>query len=293
MLSPIRFLLVEILLPSGVPQASSQKGKLLQAVHRIIYSKLRYLLNLVKGIIKFTGLLRKAKSTRTSIDSREEYDLLDNREQVAYETGSRTVMVNGVFQKMPVKESRQIYLSHLYNYLDQVIEDSSGRPIRVLEVGCGNCINVINLIEKYGDALEITGMDISDERIKVAKAHYGEMLDGVEFSVASITEGLDYRDNVFDVVFSMHCLEQIAYETRDAVREMYRLASKFVVMIEPVFENGNAVQRLYLISVDYCRILLKCVEQLGYKTVENRSLEVQVSPSNQSTLLVLEKEKPD
>ncbi len=46
------------------------------------------------------------------------------------------------------------------------------------------------------------------------------------------------------MVFSMHCLEQIACETRDAVREMYRLASKFVVMIEPVFENGNAVERL-------------------------------------------------
>lgn len=175
-----------------------------------MYSKTRHFINLAKGLIKLVGLLRKKGSTRTPQDSRDQYNLLDNRDQIAYETESKTVTVDGLYKKIPVRELRQFYLEPIYNYIDTVLANNSGKPISILEVGCGNCINIINIREKYGDAVRITGMDISDQRIIVAKKHFGDSLDDIDFTIASITEGLDYQDGEFDIVYSMHCLEQIA-----------------------------------------------------------------------------------
>ena len=50
-----------------------------------------------------------------------------------------------------------------------------------------------------------------------------------------------------------------------------------LLMIEPVFENGTFLQKIYLIDSDHNRILLKNI------------LELQSNPWNQSTFLKIEK----
>ena len=178
-------------------------------------------------------------------------------------------------------------MDYLYQEFDPIVAQYA--PVRVLEVGCGNCINIVNLKKKYNGKIDLYGIDISDERLRVSKQYFGNALDEVQLRNAPITEPLDWSDGFFDVVFSMHCLEQIPYQTQSALREIYRLTKRRMVMIEPIFELGNHVQRLYLLNSDHNRILLKSIKQLGYQIWRLESLDIQSNPLNQSSIVVIDK----
>lgn len=175
------------------------------------------------------------------------------------------------------------YLEYLYEEIDKVSKDNS---LRVLEVGCGNCINLLNLREKYGNRLELFGIDISQKRIETAQKFYGKRLNDIELSQQSITSKTIWDDKHFDVVFSMHCLEQISYSGEYALKEMYRLAIKKIIMIEPVFELGSPLQRLYLYNADHNRILFKTLKDLKYNISRIEPLRIQPTP-NQSSIIVV------
>ena len=229
----------------------------------------------------------KETSLKTEKDSQRVYDAYDDREQKEYANGSSICLYKGRIAQMANREIRGLYLKYLFRELDKLISEK-GR-VKVLEVGCGNCINLVELKGRYGDQVQLYGIDISKKRIDVAKSYYSKKLDGIDLSQQSITERCKWADGFFDVVFSMHCLEQIAYNLSLALKEMYRLSSKGLILIEPVFENGNVAQRLYLLNSDHTRILLRTLRDLGYKIDRDEVLDIQANPLNQSTLLVIRK----
>lgn len=255
-----------------------------------IYTKIKYFA-LVKSEIKrfFRQLRRENSFIKTTGDSLFIYEQYDNSEQLLYESGRRTMSYKGIYRKMTDKEARRLYITHVFEYVDRLLKGDGAKRVNILEVGCGNCINIVKLIEKYGDEISVTGIDISPERINVARKHYGAVLETADLKVGSITERLPFDDGQFDIVFSMHCLEQISYEVKSAIKEMYRLTGIYTVLIEPVFENGNFLQKLYLINSDHCRIILKTITELEYPVIENRVLDIQSNPRNQSSLIALKK----
>ena len=70
---------------------------------------------------------------------------------------------------------------------------------------------------------------------------------------------------------------------------MYRIANNKIVMLEPVFENGTFLQKIYLIVSDHTRILLKSIKDLGLPLEKNDILDLQFNPSNQSSILIINK----
>jgi len=225
----------------------------------------------------------------TEEDSKNEYEKYNEREQVGYEFESDLCIYKGKISWMKEKEIRDNYLKYLFKEIEYLVSEKN--RIRILEVGCGNCINLVNLKNKFGDKIELFGIDISNQRIEVAKKYFSQKLEGIELYEQSITKKCEkWEDNYFDVVFSMHCLEQISYNCSLALQEMYRLTKKKLIMIEPVFENGNQVQKLYLICVDHNRILIKTIRDLGYKITRNEALDIQSGGGlNQSSIVVIEK----
>ena len=242
-------------------------------------TSLYYSLKTGTQFARFAISLRNGGGIKTTDDSRTKYNEYDDREQVDYFNKSRQCLVNGRLQTWTFMEIRQRYLEYLYG---EIPEGTAS----ILEVGCGNCINLYNLKKAYPD-IELTGIDIAQNRIDVAKKNFGDALNGVNLMAPiSITERTLFEDNQFDLVFSMHCLEQIAYDCRAAVAEMCRIGKK-VVMIEPVYENGNAAQRLYLTAQDHNRVLFRSIKELGLKPKRCESLSIQSNPLNQSSIIVL------
>jgi 2-polyprenyl-3-methyl-5-hydroxy-6-metoxy-1,4-benzoquinol methylase len=226
--------------------------------------------------------------SKTNTDSLNQYQKYTNREQLALEEKSK-VQYNGVIQKMTGRDVKKHYLKHLCVHIDQLIKENNGKVVKILEVGCGNCINLTMLSNIYGSKIELTGLDISEKRIQVAKEFYPEELKNINLFATSITAKTHFKSNEFDLVYSMFCIEQIAFETKLAVTEMHRLTSNLLIFIEPVIENANFLQKLYIINSDICRILLKSIQELGYKIKENRVLDIHANPMNQSSMIVVKK----
>ncbi|OIQ04890.1 MAG: hypothetical protein COZ53_02310 [Candidatus Altarchaeum sp. CG_4_8_14_3_um_filter_33_2054] len=238
---------------------------------------------------QFSNKLKINSWLKTEQDSKNMYDKYGDREQKEYEFSSELCLYKGKLAWMRNKEVRNNYLKYLFEEIEKEISDK--KQIKVLEVGCGNCINLVNLKEKFGNQIELYGLDISNERIEVAKRYFSGKLDRIIFYQKSITERCnEQNDDYFDIVFSMHCLEQIPYSCSIALKEMYRIAKKKIILIEPIFENGNPVQKLYLINSDHNRILIKSIRDLGYKIQRNESLDIQSGGGiNQSSIITIKK----
>ena len=252
--------------------------------HRSVWMKQR----LLSLFTQFVGSLKDGQSfLKTTDDSKDIYQRYDDKEIRDYYGSSSIMLMNQEPTMMSFQQERMIHLNYVFREIDAILLRKD--KARILEIGCGNCINIFEIIRKYGDHVEVHGLDISDNRIKVAQNYFKSGLDDAHLSVAYITERTSFPDNQFDLVYSMFCLEQIAYDAKAALREMYRICGWRMIMLEPVFENGTVMQKLYLIVSDHTRILLKSISELRLPLIRNEIMDLQCNPSNQSTVLVVEK----
>ncbi len=108
----------------------------------------------------------------------------------------------------------------------------ASRPLQVLESGCGQGVNLLQLAEMgiHAPAIEMQGVDFTPEAIETAKKH------GLNVQVANGL-ALPFPDATFDVVFTRDVLHHLANdEERQAfVTEMKRVtrAGGFIMAIEP------------------------------------------------------------
>jgi SAM-dependent methyltransferase len=143
------------------------------------------------------------------------------------------------------------------------------QPTRVLEVGCGNGINLHLLSGRFPDA-RFTGLEATREGCAAARRLVGqgrlppelqafapfEVADATGVSRVRIVQGLSgclpFPDQAFDVVVTSLALEQME-ETRDlALSELARVTSAHVVMLEPFRDvNQRGLRRRYVRAQGY------------------------------------------
>lgn len=231
---------------------------------------------------------RDANFFKTPETSLNIYQSRGDYEHKLHESGKTLCMLDGKIRRLTYREARDLYCAYLYREIDALLERQP--RLKVLEIGCGNCINLVLLKQRYGDRVELTGHDISERRIAVAKEYFGARLDGIEFAVRSATDPVPpEEENAFDLAFSMHCIEQIPFAVAAAVQGLHARARSRVVMIEPVFEFARPSQKLFLIHSDFTRTLLPTVRYLGYRILRAEPLTIESSLKNQSSIIVVEK----
>ncbi len=114
----------------------------------------------------------------------------------------------------------------------QALAKKVGRPLRILESGCGQGVNLIHLrlmgIEELDFNLQ--GVDFTPEAIEEARKH------GLNVQIANGL-ALPFPDQCFDVVFTRDVLHHLASneERKTFVAEMKRVTQPggFVMAIEP------------------------------------------------------------
>lgn len=217
---------------------------------------------------------------RHTFTSRDLYEDYTDREQVSFEAGHSSITIkDGVLQRVTEQEVRDAYLAPTEQTIRDLQQTIKDRPVRVLEIGCGNCINLKLLHERFGDQIALSGIDISPERLRVAQEFWGDKLQA-DLQVASATDLAPFEDSSFDLVFSSCCLEQIPYRIDQAVAEMIRVSGNRVVFVEPTFEFGNTAQKLYTIMGDQCRTLLPELNLLNAKIISSEPLRTLHTPVN-------------
>ena len=123
-----------------------------------------------------------------------------------------------------------------------------GTDARVLDVGCGSGW-ATRLLARIAFEGSVTGIDISDEMIRVARES-SEGLANVQFEVAT-AEQLPFSDNSFTHAFSMESL----YYYRDipkALKEIHRVLTPgglFAAVVDLYWENKPTHQWIDTLNV--------------------------------------------
>ena len=146
------------------------------------------------------------------------------------------------------------------------------RPRRVLEIGCGNGINLLLLAGRFADigfhGLELTAAGVraaqrfqsSHERLPAALQAYAPqpLADATAFRKVTFSRGnaaaLPFPDGAFDLVYTSLALEQMEAVRVKALAEMARVAGRFTFNIEPFADVNNWLwSRLYVAQRGYFR----------------------------------------
>lgn len=143
-------------------------------------------------------------------------------------------------------------------FLLNLIEKYISKDDKILEIGC----NVgRNLNELFCTGFNnLSGIEISKNAIEMMKEAYPEMAGRIEVyndSVESLIQ--DFKDNSFDLVFTMAVLEHIHTDSEFIFSEMVRITKKTLVTVED--ERGLSWRHF---PRNYKRVF----EDLGMRQIE-------------------------
>lgn len=241
-------------------------------------------IELTLGLLK---KLRRGKEIRRHFGvSHSAYQAYDDWEMRAYEKGSTWTLDHGRMNRVSFVDIREYYLAPVIDEIRALYGADPSRPVRVLEVGCGNGTNLMVLKKALGDMAELRGIDISAERLRQGREYWGARLDGVEMLEDSATTLDTQADNTADLVYSVHCLEQIPYAVDACLSSIARVTRVRAVFVEPLWEVANPTQRLYTLSGDQLRTLLPSLGRSDLQVVETRRAEILANPLNQTGFVV-------
>lgn len=179
-------------------------------------------------------------------------------------------------RRVGIKRVHLLYLMRLMEVL---------QPSRVLEVGCGNGLNIFLLAARF-PKMSITGLELtrggvsSAQRIKRLARLPSSLTEFTPEPVVdlnpsariSIVQGsasaMPFRSGQFDLVYTCLALEQMEEVRKEALSEIVRVSHDYVAMIEPFREWNNAgPQRDYIIANDYFSGQITDLSQFGLDVI--------------------------
>ena len=159
------------------------------------------------------------------------------------------------------------------------------QPKKVLEVGCGNGINLLSLAGHF-PAVDFTGIDLTPAGIEAArKVQSGdklpdslagyiplEMADPTAFKRIHFVQGsaadMPFADGEFDLVYTVLAVEQMERIRDAALAEIARVSRGHVLMLEPFRDvNRKGLRRLYALSRNYFRGSIQGLARFGLEPI--------------------------
>ena len=146
--------------------------------------------------------------------------------ELQYNGAPRKSMVDGKITQCLPEQIKEFYLDQIA----EQIQISGAR--RILEVGCGTSVNLYELSQRLPD-IEFQGIDITPARIEVGKNWLKEHKNFEPNAKVGDATQLEFDDNEVDLIYTIHCFEQIDQYALAGVKEACRVAKKKVVFLEP------------------------------------------------------------
>ncbi|MCK8489025.1 methyltransferase domain-containing protein [Paenibacillus sp. MBLB2552] len=184
------------------------------------------------------------------------------------------------------KELRDSFSAKLADVLNDL-----GSFDSLLEAGVGEAVTLGNTVSRLNFRPQnIYGFDLSWSRIKYAQ----QFLREFGISNASLFTGdlfcSPLRDNSVDVVYTVHSIEPNGGREREGLTELYRVARKYLVLVEPAYEFADEPSKQRMLAHGYITNLYETALQLGYEIIEHRQFEVSLNPLNPTGLIIIRKE---
>jgi len=139
---------------------------------------------------------------QTTDDSKAVYDNYSDLEIQSYQRRSSLALQGGQLSRLSDVFIKNMYVGKIVYYIANMLREKD--HLKVCEIGCGNCINLMILHQYFPDdsRVKIYGTDISKKRFLMSAEAFG--LKNVILQQSDVTRGTLFNDNHFDLVFTMH-----------------------------------------------------------------------------------------
>lgn len=163
-------------------------------------------------------------------------------------------------------------------------------PTSILEAGVGEGTALSFVLDGFGDNCPVAhGMDISWSRLACGREWLSRRgHDSAVLSVASLLS-LPYRNDSFDVVYTSHTIEPNGGKEAAILKELYRVSSRYLVLLEPAYELASEEVRQRMDGHGYCRGLVRHAEELGMEVLKHELFPHACNPLNPTAITVIVK----
>ena len=202
--------------------------------------------------------------------------------EIAYDlqTGSYiSAMKNKEFAK-----HKEDYTKELVNIILSLCD-----PASILEAGVGEATTLSGVLSQLGREIASYGFDLSWSRAAYAKFWLHD--NGIHDSILCTGDlfNIPFADNSIDVVYTSHSIEPNGGSEEPILRELYRVARKYVLLLEPGYELANDEARQRMESHGYCKGLERTARSLGYDVLDHRLFPYSATQLNPTALTVIRK----
>ena len=97
-------------------------------------------------------------------------------------------------------------------------------------------------------------------------------------------------DNSMDVVYTSHSIEPNGGKEKVALEGLYRVTSKYTVLLEPSYHFGSEEAKKRMLRNGYITKLHEEAIGLGYNVIEYRLFDHSANPLNPPELIIIEKD---
>lgn len=199
------------------------------------------------------------------------------------------VLTGHYINQMRIPEVNELWTAFNHEVGDRLLE--LGDITSVLETGVGEATTLAGVLDRIGASMEIYASDISWSRVAYARTWLAEQgyANAVNLHTASMFH-LPLPSCSVDVVYTAHSVEPNGGRERAILEELYRVAKRYLVLVEPAYDLANVEQRQRMVEHGYCVSLFEHVGLLGYNVLEHKLMDVQKNPLNPVAYTLIEKD---
>lgn len=160
-------------------------------------------------------------------------------------------------------------------------------PTSILEAGVGEATTLAGLLPHL-PAINAHGFDLSWSRVAYASRWLEQQQQRAALCTGDLVH-IPFANESIDIVYTSHSIEPNAGNEKPILQELYRVARRFVVLLEPGYELAGEDARRRMDQHGYCRDLPGVASSLGHDVLEHRLFQVSASPLNPTALTVIRK----
>ena len=125
----------------------------------------------------------------------------------------------------------------------------------ILEVGAGELTTLDEFLKKIKKKPKKVGaIDISLKRLVDGKKNFIKTNRKINFLARADASQLPFPDNSFDMVYTVHVIEQVPSLYLKIVKELVRVSSNIIILIEPSYEFGSNSSKKNILKKDILKL---------------------------------------
>ena len=220
-----------------------------------------------------TALLREQHNT--SLNTEEIIELAYDLQAGSYIKGMESAVLS---------EHKREYSREIADIISSLC-----KPDSIMEAGVGEATTFSGVLKSLSPDITSYGFDISWSRVAYARQWlYKHELTTTHLCTGSLFE-IPFMDNSIDVVYTSHSIEPNGGNEKAIITELYRVAKKYLILLEPGYELASDEVRQRMDAHGYCKNLKETAYSLGYNVLEHKLFPYSANPLNPTAITVIEK----